>query len=243
MTIIRRIHSEVRDVGTICASVRNEMFSILDRYYDCVGFAQFEGDLNKKTHAILLRNDRGQLIGFSTLEHWNEVIDGKAFQFVFSGDTIIQHDYWGSQTFAATWIRLVASLKSKYPEIPMYWFLIVKGYRTYRYLPSFSKAYFPAPDVETPAQIKRLIDYLGVNRFGASYNQSSGTVRFEQSLGQLKPQWADIDPLLIAQKPVQFFLQRNPGYRTGEELACLTEVSAENMRPFAKRIFLQEAAA
>jgi hypothetical protein len=236
----RRIYSEVSEVGTICPTVRNDMFRILDRYYDCVNFNQFESDFKNKTYAILLRNDAGQLVGFSTLEHWHETIDGQALQFVFSGDTIIEHDYWGGQTFAASWIRLVARLKLSHKNVPMYWFLIVKGHRTYRYLPNFSKSYFPAPNIETPAHIKRLIDHLCVERFGAAYYHSSGTVRFEKSMGHLKEIWSEIDPADLAQEPVQFFLQRNPRYKNGEELACLTEVSAENMRPFARRIYVKE---
>jgi hypothetical protein len=36
---------------------------------------------------------------------------------------------------------------------------------------------------------------------------------------------------------VQFFLQANPGYKVGDELVCLTELSHDNQNPLAARLF------
>jgi hypothetical protein len=38
---------------------------------------------------------------------------------------------------------------------------------------------------------------------------------------------------------VQFFLERNPRFHAGEEMVCLTELSAENLRSFARRAFVR----
>lgn len=34
-------------------------------------------------------------------------------------------------------------------------------------------------------------------------------------------------------------MQRNPGYRQGDELVCLCEVAASNLKPLAQRVFLR----
>jgi hypothetical protein len=38
---------------------------------------------------------------------------------------------------------------------------------------------------------------------------------------------------------VAFFLASNPGYAAGDELLCITELCAENLRPHARKHFLE----
>ncbi len=80
---------------------------------------------------------------------------------------------------------------------------------------------------------------LAEQRFGAFYDASSGLVRFPQSRGQLKPDWAAPDALELRRPEVRFFLQRNPGYVRGHELVCLSTLEADNLRPLARRLFIQ----
>ena len=41
----------------------------------------------------------------------------------------------------------------------------------------------------------------------------------------------------MARPETAFFLASNPGYVHGDELVCLTELSTENLRPIARRVF------
>jgi len=36
-----------------------------------------------------------------------------------------------------------------------------------------------------------------------------------------------------------FFLRSNPGYTSGDELVCLTELTSGKLRPLARRVFEQ----
>jgi hypothetical protein len=38
---------------------------------------------------------------------------------------------------------------------------------------------------------------------------------------------------------VAFFLNRNPGWRRGDELVCLTEIAFENLTPAGRRMWLR----
>jgi hypothetical protein len=60
-------------------------------------------------------------------------------------------------------------------------------------------------------------------------------LRFERSLGQLKPELCDVPEGRREDPRVRFFLNSNPGYARGEELVCLARIAPENMRSVAGR--------
>ncbi len=65
---------------------------------------------------------------------------------------------------------------------------------------------------------------------------------FPESLGQLKAELAAVPQRRLQHPHVQFFLQRNPDFARGIELACLAEISPANMKLFAGRILMQAQA-
>ena len=73
-----------------------EMFLLMDTFYDHMNEDIFLDDLNKKHYCILLKNKAGEIMGFSTQQILSFEIDGESIHGVFSGDTIIHKDYWGS---------------------------------------------------------------------------------------------------------------------------------------------------
>ncbi len=83
------------------------------------------------------------------------------------------------------------------------------------------------------------METLAQQRFGDAFNARRGVVSFSQSRGHLKPALANIAEDEAARPDVAFFLRRNPGYRQGDELVCMTELSLDNLRPLARRGFAQ----
>jgi hypothetical protein len=57
-------------------------------------------------------------------------------------------------------------------------------------------------------------------------------------MGQLKPDLAEVPSRLSSRPEVAFFLQRNPGYRNGDELVCLARLAPENLRSMVRSSFL-----
>ena len=164
-------------------------------------------------------------------------LDGKPVRVLFSGDTVVDEASWGQQSLAFGFIRHAAQTQAQSPD-PLYWLLISKGHRTYRYLSAFSIDYAPSPAQETPPEQQRLMDFLAHDRFGAAYDASRGVVRFDESHGHLRADLAAV-PAIHAHLPeVAFFLERNPGYRRGEELVCLCPITADTLLPLARRAFL-----
>lgn len=232
-----RLHSQILEIDAIDARFCEAMFQLYGSYFEATTRSRFDKDMSNKTHAVLLHDETGALRGFSTLALYDFQFMETSGQAMFSGDTIVHHEFWGEQALPMAWLELAGTFKGRQPSIPLYWFLIVKGYRTYRYLPLFAKQYYPNYRQATPPMIQSVLDYLTTDRFGDCYNRETGVISFPESMGHLAPQWADV-PTSVAQRPeVKFFLNRNPGYIQGDELACITELCSENLRRRARSAF------
>ena len=231
------LHAETLRVDEISALLCGEMYALYSHYYEATDRDRFEQDLAQKTHTMFLYDESSTLRGFSTLALYPFSLENTTCQVVFSGDTIIHDDYWGQQVLPMKWIELTGTFKSRQPDVPLYWFLIVKGYRTYRYLPLFAKEYYPNHRGATPQPMQSILDALARARFGDCYDAARGVIHFEESRGHLSAGWVDV-PERVADRPdVQFFLQNNPGHVRGDELACITELSLDNLRRRARAYF------
>jgi hypothetical protein len=225
------------EVAALREAQRREMFALYERYYDGTSYARFAADLADKSRVLILREESGALCGFSTLAAYERVFNGERLRVLFSGDTVVDERHWGQQALAFAWLRLAGEMKAERPGMPLYWFLISKGHRTYRYLSAFSREFHPAPGRAMPARTARLMAFLARDRFGDAYDERAGVLRFPRSLGHLRGGYAAVPPAHRRLPEVAFFLERNPGYAQGDELVCLCELRADNLKPMARRAF------
>lgn len=237
VSLIAELDYRIETVDVLHDGTVDTMFTLYSRYYDGTSEQLFRRDLADKQYVILLHDQSGELRGFSTAAVSKHEFEGETLRSFFSGDTIVDQSHWGQQALPMAWFRLTGHIKVAEPETPLYWFLLVKGHRTYRYLPTFFRVFFPTCKRETPHRYQALMDMLASERYGEAYDRDRGVVDFATSHGHLKSSWADI-PDKDRQRPdVAFFLERNPGYVKGDELVCLTELAASNLRPLAERLF------
>lgn len=233
----RRLEAQILPIRALTDGMRESMFGLYYRYYEATSRERFLADLAAKDEALILYDTADVIRGFSTLRliecEWN----GHRCRVVFSGDTIVHHRFWGEQSLAFNWIRRAGAIKAERPNAPLFWLLIVKGHRTFRYLQAFSRNYYPHWKADTPPDMQGLMDRLGADLFGEDYGCDKGIVSFPLSRGQLRPEWAEPPDEVMSRPEVRFFLHRNPGYRQGDELLCLTELTPENLRPLARRLF------
>jgi hypothetical protein len=217
------------------ATQRDEMFALLSKYFEGVSRDQFERDLAEKNWIVEIRRE-GRLLGFSTLLVCEEYCD-TPLTAIYSGDTIVAPEAWGSPALARTWIAAVNHLRAASPARPCYWLLLTSGFRTYRFLPVFWREFFPRHNVAAPPQIQRLLDHLARVRYGANYDAVAGLVRFPRPQ-RLRGALGVLPEGRAADKHVAFFLARNPGHLLGEELVCITEISAANLTAAGRRMVL-----
>lgn len=225
----------------LASGLLSKMYRLMAKHYDDVEYERFASDLMEKDRVILLLDPEGVLQGFTTfmsylIEHPTTYAPVRV---LYSGDTIIDRRHWGSQALAFEWIFQAGREKARHPQEPLYWFLISKGPRTYRYLSAFSRHYWPHHAGQPPGDIRGLMHALAKRRFGIHYRPEKGVVHFPASRGHLRPDLAEIDPSDRERPEVEFFLRINPGYVHGDELVCLTELTPSNLKPLSRRIFLK----
>ncbi|MCU7883752.1 MAG: hypothetical protein KZQ82_06080 [Candidatus Thiodiazotropha sp. (ex Lucinoma annulata)] len=228
--------TEILKVAELTETTLSDMSRIYLAHYDSCDEERFRNDLTVKTEALLVYQQR-ELVGFTLYALYRETWQESPVRIIYSGDTVVDHAHWGQQALAFSWLSRAGQIKRYEPEIPLYWFLIVKGHRTYRYLPTFSRVFHPhwsKPSMD----LKSLADWLAKKKFGTDYDPGSGVVAFKQSRGHLNEAYAHPTSKEVSKEAVQFFLRRNPGYLRGEELVCLCELHEENLRPLAQRLFI-----
>ena len=203
--------------------------------YDGTSAESFRADLAAKDEVIVLKFE-GEVVGFTTLRVYSASHKGAPVRIVYSGDTIVDRGHWGQQELAFAWIARIGEIKAQAPEAPLYWFLLVKGHRTFKYLSVFGKSFHPHWQVDR-SDLKPLADQLASASFYADYNPESGVVEFSQSRGHLKASIAEPTTEELIKESTRFFLRKNPGYRRGHELVCLCELELANMKPLTARIF------
>ena len=224
-----------KKIGDLTEKDRYEISSLYLSHFDGSDEKQVNSDLENKTEILLVFHEN-VLIGFTTLQLYDYQWQNSKIQIIYSGDTIVDKAHWGQQALAFAWIENLGKLRRERSDIPLYWFVIVKGHRTYKFLPTFGKSFYPHWSIDR-SDLKPLIDALATQKFGADYCAKTGLVKFSESRGHLKSEIAFPTAEEKTKDAVNFFLKLNPDYISGHELVCLCEITEENMKPLTKRIF------
>jgi len=210
------------------------MCALLDRHFEGVDPGQFERDLRDKHWALVLRDERRELVGFSTFAVVRVDAGGDPLAVVYSGDTIVDPSCWGSTTLARSWITAVRQLGAAHPGLPLVWLLICSGYRTYRFLPVFFRDFYPRHDRPTPRAARRLMSTLARRRYGEAFEPRRGVV----SLSHPQPLRAHLlgAPAARHDAHIEFFERANPGHLAGDELVCMTSLDVANLTRAGRRM-------
>lgn len=231
-----RLRGRVWEADQLSRGDKDRMYALLAEYFANSTRARFEQDLAEKEWVIVLSDPvRGQIQGFSTLMKLHAVFDGQPVVAFFSGDTIVHKDFWGETELPRLWSRYVFGLCSTIRDARVYWLLICSGYKTYRFLPVFYREFYPTYRYPTPPSVKRLLDALALQKFPSEYDRERGVVRFAHAT-PLRRGVAEITIQRLRDPHVDFFVAANPGYREGDELACLTELNLSNLTPAGRRM-------
>src|SRR5262249_48784558 len=137
----------------------------------------FARDLAEKNLALLLESE-GELVGFSTLLAYATGFEDETFNIIYSGDTIVTPEAWGTTALPRAWLAGVDLLRADLPPGRCFWLLLTSGFRTYRFLPVFWREFFPRFDSVTPPDLQRLLVNVATERFGNQFNPDLGVVRF-----------------------------------------------------------------
>jgi hypothetical protein len=223
---------------------RDAMFALMERHYENVARNAFAADLREKDWVIRVLDPlSGQLCGFSTQMLLDATVEGRRVRALFSGDTIVSRDRWGDDALPRAWGRLALRLIDAAPGQELYWFLVSKGYKTYRFLPLFFHEYYPRRDARMPARAASVLDALARLKFGGAFEPTAGVVRGGAAKDRLRPGVAEVTPARLRDPDVRYFVERNPGHAAGDELCCLAPLTRANFTRAAYRVIGEGPAA
>jgi hypothetical protein len=212
-----------------------QMFAVFNENFAQTSPEIFQRDLNNKDWVILLRDEQNRLQGFSTLALYETEFESQKISVVYSGDTVICKEYWGTPQLPSTWIKTVLE-KSKAMQQPLYWLLISSGYKTYRFLSVFYNTFYPHYACPTPPHIQALMRHLALQRFGADYIPELGVVRFTIGATPLRDGVAAVTDERLHDPHVAHYIKMNPHHDQGDELVCITQVHPDNFTPAGRRM-------
>jgi hypothetical protein len=219
----------------LTAAQEDAMFDLFRRHFTGVSRKRFHDDLDRKGWVILLEED-GALGGFSSLDLYDTLHRGERVSVVYSGDTIVDDSARSSAALSYAWIGAVNHLRRELGKERLWWLLLVSGFRTYRFLPTFWRRFHPCHSEPWPPGTRDLMEHLATERFGPSFDREAGIVRFDPP--QVLRAEARGIPSHRARDPhVAYFADRNPGHERGDELVCLTDLSRDNLTRAGERMW------
>lgn len=231
--------------GSVCSVTdltdtdKETMYLLMEEFYDNTNRTTFLNDLHQKDWCITLRGADGNILGFSTQKLLSISIDGKPVHGIFSGDTIIHKDHWGSMELFRVFARHFFSIAENYPRL--YWFLISKGYKTYKILPTFFQEFYPDYRKEIPPDIATIMDTFGTACFPGCYSPADRVIHYHTVKDRLKEGVADITAAQLKDPNIAFFLKANPGYQQGDDMVCLAILDKKNLIPKSHKILFSGA--
>ncbi len=220
---------------------RERMYRLMTDYYENVELSDFERDLAEKEWAILMTRASGEILGFTTLTRLRTQCGNEQLVALFSGDTVLDRDIWGASGWVRAWGHLAAKLMSEMGSMPLYWLLLTATHRTYRFLPTLFKEYYPRAGVATPPIYQRRLAALVKTMFPNEYDESRGIVRTHRPMS-VRQVHVEMATKRITEKHAAFFAERNPGYLQGDYLVCISDLSYANQTRLGKKLFSLEDA-
>ncbi len=221
------------DIGS---KTLENMYALFCEQFDGVTFDVFRSDLETKNWVLLLHDEEMTLCGFSSMDLYDVNVDGRDISVVYSGDTVVSSASWRDSALSYYWMGAIDYLRRLHRKERLYWFLIVSGYRTYRFLPVYSETFYPRYDQETPPDVQAIMDTVAGERFGANYDAEAGIVRLDHP-AVLKDQYRGIPENRLSDPHIAFFAERNPGHEAGDEMVCFAVLAEDELTRLGRRMW------
>lgn len=226
LSVRSRLRANVKKPSELSETDRSHMYLLMREYYAGITEARFLKDLSEKDDVIVLRDDSNQIRGFSTLLVKSVTADRGPVRTVFSGDTVVDREFWGQKELGIAFLKYLFVQKLKQPMRPLYWMLMSKGYKTYLLMANNFRTHYPRYEQNTPREIQSIMDRFYGGKFGEAYNSTTGLITIVEAECKLREGVAAVTDELRTRHPrVDFFARVNPNWDKGVELACIAEMT------------------
>jgi len=228
-----KVETRVLPAASIGPELKDQMFALMERHYVGVSREMFEHDLSEKDD-VLLFSMAGRPVGFSTIfcRRLPWLCDAT---FLFSGDTVVEQSQWGASFLQMAFGRYVLAVKLRNLSRPVYWMLISKAFKTYMMMRRNYPWSFPQRGRAMPENIRRALVGFYEWKYPGAFDEQSGIVRLESGSYAVCAGLAEPDEAAAQDADVRYFLQRNPQWNHGDELACLAEIRLVDYLPILRK--------
>lgn len=227
------IKSHLKTPSEMDNNCRQAMFQLFSQFYNKVTWQQFITDLEKKDYILLLKKEEA-IVGFTTFAINPSGTGTSGYNILFSGDTIMHPQDWSSLSFIKHGFFAAGQIMASRPDDNWYWFLMSKGHRTYMFLPLFFEKYIPHSEGKFHEELFPVLDLTAAKMFGKDWKRKKGVIEFGESHGELNEELAKGTFEKNTHPQVAFFLEKNPAFNKGVELACLAPLYLSNMKGYAR---------
>lgn len=216
-----------------------EMHQVFIQYYHNAGLNNFVTDMGKKTGVIILQEkSTDKIVGFSTWTELDIEQNGEKAIGIFSGDTVVEKQYWGNKELQKVFVKQLLKTKIKKPKTPVFWLLISKGYKTYLLLTNNFPKHYPSHE-KNNIKLEAVVDQYCQQLYPDAYNKENRLLDFGDNYQYLKDDVAEITEDMTEENPeIRHFTKLNPSWQQGTELPCVGEVSVHMMWNFMRKNML-----
>jgi len=233
-----KLEWRLEKVAECSTAILERCYNLLRKHFDGVSYESFLSDLEEKEYTAYLSvssdiNDEPITVGgFSTMMTKEIIVDGTIQKIVFSGDTIVDHEYrrsFGLGKCLGTYFLL----KLKDSAEDLWYVLLSKGCGTYKAMGFMFNDFTPSPSNHNEAEASIATQFL-TRKYPDREILDQTVLKAEGDAQRLRETSSDLD----TDNDVlgQFFLDTNPGYASGNELICIARVHPDNFTKQFKRV-------
>jgi hypothetical protein len=232
-----QLHGKFVRVDELTLDEHHQMFALMNRHYENVIWSQFMADLNEKQLLIKVTDEAGTVQGFST-QVLQEISlpDQRSVLVVFSGDTILDEAYWGNPVMPKLCAHFAHWLTTTFTDREIYWHLICKGHKTYHFLPTMFREYYPHHEKPISPDMLKVLDAASRFRYPDHWKPDRGIIAACDLDNYPKEEIATPTESQLCNPATRFFYKRNPGGGAGDSLSCIAAVTQENLTKVAWRM-------
>ncbi len=221
-----RVDIRVLPVAALTAKERDEIWELTQIYVE-TRRPYYETKLRAFPEAALFRNRGGELVGIVALDVYRAEFRSENSTILFTSSVVIDEPYRRHNLIQRTGFEVFLRARLRHPFRPIYWFFDTFSYKSYGLLPRNFVEFWPRYDRPTPERQAALIDHLAQKRYGTAWRPEQGIVE-RSGQKKLKPATAAVEPKLLADPNIRFFVTTNPGYQEGDMLVCLCPLTLKN---------------
>jgi len=230
-----KLSREIINVTRLSASERDqfldELGALSGSIIDGLGREYMEADLAAdnlvQVKTLMIRDDRGRLVGFNIFRLFENVIDGKIVA-TFRAAAGILPEYRGRNSVLSFAFAQAIAYKLRHPLRTLNFICFAIHPSSYYLMSRYAHEVWPRHDQETPAETYDFMKKVFAAGGMAIANEQS---EYVYSTGKFTNQdvrearfWTTCD------KPqVQFYLGLNPHYEKGDGLSCMIPLTAVNI--------------